>query len=58
MSCKKIHDNLVKPLRVFERRQMTALRKELDQEYEAEIGLDAKPSKDRADQKIPSTART
>jgi transposase-like protein len=42
----------------FERRQMTALRKELDQEYKAEIGLDAKPSKDRAGQKIPSTART
>jgi hypothetical protein len=37
---------------------MTALRKELDQEYEAEIGLDAKPSEDRAGQKIPSTART
>ena len=42
----------------FERRQMTALRKELDQEYEAEIGLHAKPSKDAAGQKIPSTART
>ena len=42
----------------FERRQMTALRKELDQEYEAEIGLHAKPSKDAAGQKIPSTAQT
>jgi transposase-like protein len=42
----------------FARRQMTALRKELDQEYEAEVGLDAKLSKDRAGQKIPSTART
>lgn len=28
----------------FERRQMAALRKELDQEYEVEIGLDAKSS--------------
>lgn len=42
----------------FERRQMTALRKELDQEYEAEIGLDTKASKDDSGQKIPSTART
>jgi hypothetical protein len=29
----------------FERRQMTALKKELNQEYEADIGLDAKTSK-------------
>ncbi len=43
---------------VFERPQMAGLRKELDQEYEAEIGLDAKPSKDDPGQKIPSTART
>ncbi len=42
----------------FERQQMTALRKELDQEYEAEISLDAKTSKDHAGQKIPNTART
>ena len=30
----------------FERRQLAAVRKELDQEYEAMAGLDAKPSKD------------
>ena len=42
----------------FERRQMVALRKELDQEYEAAIGLNAKTSKDAAGQQIPSSART
>ncbi len=42
----------------FERRQMTALKKELGQEYEAETGLDVKLSKDDAGQKIPSNART
>ena len=30
----------------FERRQMAAVRKELDQEYEAMVDLNAKPSKD------------
>ena len=30
----------------FERRQLAAVRKELDQEYEAMDGLDAKPSED------------
>ena len=30
----------------FERPQLAAVRKELDQEYEAMAGLDAKPSKD------------
>jgi len=42
----------------FERRQMTALRKELDQEYEAEVGLDTKLSKAASGQQIPTTART
>jgi hypothetical protein len=42
----------------FERRQMAALRKELDQEYEADIGLDNKSSKEASGQQIPSTART
>jgi transposase-like protein len=42
----------------FERRQMAALRKELDQEYEADIGLDTKSSKEASGQQIPSTART
>jgi len=37
---------------------MVALRKELDQEYEAAIGLNAKTSKDAAGQQIPSSART
>jgi hypothetical protein len=32
----------------FERRQMAAVRKELDQEYAAAVGLKAKPSKDDA----------
>jgi hypothetical protein len=29
----------------FERRQMAAVRKELDQEYEAAVGLNVQPSK-------------
>jgi transposase-like protein len=42
----------------FERRQMAALRKELDQEYEADIGLDTKSPKEASGQQIPSSART
>jgi transposase-like protein len=42
----------------FERRQMAALRKELDQEYEADIGLDTKSSKEASGQQIPGSART
>jgi hypothetical protein len=42
----------------FERRQMTAVRKELDQEYEATVGLNAKPSKDEADVKLSRNYRT
>jgi hypothetical protein len=32
----------------FEGRQIAAVRNELDQVYEAAVGLDAKPSKDEA----------
>ncbi len=42
---------------MFERRQLTNLRKKLDQEHDAEFGIDAKPLKDVADRKIPSTVR-
>src|SRR5262249_15771091 len=42
----------------FERRQMAAVRKELDEEYEASVGLDAQPSKDSAQPKISSNSRT
>jgi hypothetical protein len=42
----------------FERRQMAAVRKELDQEYEAVVGLNAKPSKDDAQIKLSSNSRT
>jgi hypothetical protein len=38
----------------FERRQMNAVRKELDQEYEASIGLKTKPSKDASPVKMSS----
>ena len=44
--------------RGFERHRMTALKTELDQANEAEIGLDAKLSKDGPGQKIPGSART
>lgn len=42
----------------FERRQMQAVRQELDQEYEARNGLDQKPSADAHQQKLSSTSRT
>ena len=38
----------------FERRQMAAVRKELDQEYEAMVDLNAKSSKDAAQVRISS----
>ena len=41
----------------FERRQMHAVRQELDQEYEARNGLASKPSAD-ANHAKPSTSRT
>ena len=42
----------------FERRQMTAVRKELDHEYEAQVGLKTQLSKDVAPMKISSNLRT
>jgi putative transposase len=42
----------------FERRQLIAARKELDQEYETQIGLKPKLSKDTTSAKISSTLRT
>jgi hypothetical protein len=39
----------------FERRQMVAVRKELDEEYEAAVGLNIQPSKAAARQKYPAT---
>ncbi len=42
----------------FERRQMTALRQELDHDYEASVGLDPSHSRCASDAKIPSSKRT
>jgi putative transposase len=42
----------------FERRQMTALRQELDHDYEAAVGLDPTRSKPAPATKIPSSSRT
>ena len=42
----------------FERRQMAALRAELDQEYEAQAGLVKQTSKDAKPTKLSSTSRT
>jgi transposase-like protein len=42
----------------FERRQTAAVRKELDQEYEVAVGLNAKSSKDEVDVRISSSFRT
>jgi len=42
----------------FERRQLSAVRKELDQEYEAQVDLNRRPSKAAAHTKISSTAQT
>ena len=42
----------------FEHRQITAVRKELDQEYEAQVGLKTQFSKDAAPVKISSNLRT
>jgi len=41
----------------FERRQLSAVKKELDQEYETQIGLDRKSSKAAAHTKISSGAQ-
>ncbi len=42
----------------FERHQMAALRKELDQEYEAQSGLAKQPSKDLPGHKLSSSSQT
>jgi transposase-like protein len=42
----------------FERRQMAAVRRELDQEYETRNGLTKKPSADSPDTKLSSSSRT
>ena len=42
----------------FERRQMDAVRQELDQEYEARNGLKQKSSADAHQPKLSSTSRT
>ncbi|MCG8361236.1 MAG: transposase, partial [Kiloniellales bacterium] len=42
----------------FERRQLAALREELDQEYEAQTGLNQSASKDKPQRKLPSRSRT
>ena len=42
----------------FERRQTAAVRKELNQEYEVAVGLDAKPSKEDIRVRISSNSRT
>jgi hypothetical protein len=42
----------------FEHRQITAVRKELDQEYEAAVGLNIQQSKGGAQTKISSNSQT
>jgi hypothetical protein len=42
----------------FERRQMTAVRKQLDEEYEAAVGLNVQPSKGGAQAKISSNSQS
>jgi putative transposase len=42
----------------FERRQLTAIRNELDREYEVQVGLKMQPSTDAARAKISSSSRT
>ena len=42
----------------FERRQMASVRKELDQEYEAMVGLNVKPSKDESQVRKSGSSRT
>ncbi|WP_136661279.1 hypothetical protein [Nitratireductor sp. XY-223] len=49
-----------RPIRIteFERRQMAAVRTELDKEYEAQIGLGKPTSKEKPSGQISSTSRT
>jgi ribosomal protein S13 len=42
----------------FERRQLAALKTELDQEYEVQVDLNRKPSKAAAQTKISSSSQT
>ena len=42
----------------FERRQMAALREELDNEYDAHIGLQTRPSKEKPQANLSSKNRT
>jgi transposase-like protein len=42
----------------FERRQLASVRKELDQEYDTMVGLNAQPSKDASPVKISSNSRS
>ncbi len=42
----------------FERRQMHAIRRQLDEAYEAETGLKTKPSNDAPQAEISSSSRT
>jgi hypothetical protein len=42
----------------FERRQMASVQKELDQEYEAMVDLNVKPSKDEIQVRKSSSSRT
>lgn len=49
-----------RPIKItdFERRQMTAVRQELDQEYKAQTGLDQQTSKGATDKNLSSSSRT
>ena len=42
----------------FEQRQITAVRKELDQEYENQVDLKKQPSKDATQAKLSSNPQT
>jgi hypothetical protein len=42
----------------FERRQLAAVKQDLDQEYEVRTGLKARPSTEDSQTKISSTSRT
>jgi len=42
----------------FEQRQLSAVKKELDQEYEAQVDLNRKPTKGPAQTKISGSSQT
>jgi peroxiredoxin len=52
------HVIVLEPGPEFERRQIAAVRKELDDEYEAAVGLNVQPSKGGAQAKISSNSQT